>query len=104
MASQGERFGFFDQLRGGYGRGRLVDERSREAEASFRQERELARAALFLHVQPRIYTTATRPAAGSTLAGVVIYVRDASSPATLQACMQNTDDSWSWVIVTPAAF
>ncbi len=48
------------------------------------------------------FTAATRPAAGAYYRGAVIYVRDVASPATIEACMQNSDDTWSWVVVAVA--
>ena len=47
-------------------------------------------------VIPR-YTSATRPAASSTYARVLIAVKDALEAEQLQICLETSTGGWEWV-------
>lgn len=51
-----------------------------------------------------IYTSTTKPTASSVYDGSMIIVRDASSAALLQVCMQKSDDTYDWFTVSSAGF
>jgi hypothetical protein len=55
--------------------------------------------------QPAAYTSATLPPPSSSYDGVLVRVKDAGSPGTLQTCLSNHDGSvWGWVTVAIGPF
>lgn len=77
---------------------------STAAEASNAALLENQAASAFAPALVPTYTTAGRPAAGSTTAGKIIRVKDVGAPEQLQVCCEQSGGGvWEWVIVGQAS-
>lgn len=59
---------------------------------------------VFAQAPTERYTTATRPTASAGYAGMRIRIKDLGEAERSQECLQNGDETWSWVTITTGGF